>query len=489
MLRPDDLVGVPDFPLGNLTVSPARRVVENGEKSLTLEPRVMQLLVLLARERGKVVTRQTLFDEIWGGVPVGDDSLNRAAAGVRRAIELDRDNLGLETIPRTGYRLNVGSDAAPAGGWSRRQLAIGGAAGVAVASGAGTWWISRSRDSRAFDAMMTKAEDSLKYDDRSGEAIPYLNKAIEVRPDDARAHGLLAFANAIRLTTPGVDAAAALKQAESSSAAALAIDSSQPDALLSQLLLQRPMLDFAATEDRLRELLAAAPRNVRIMRQMWDVLHCVGRSRDALAFVERALTVEPQSAKVMFPRAQLLWITGRVPEADRVIDRAMDYWPNHPWVRFARYTIFAFTGRARAALEMLDKGQLRPPVFLDEIVPVLRATLTALENPTPATIAVARQASLDASERRPQGVAQPTMAMAALGELDAAFKMADAMFVGSAGSQPAKGTSWRFTPFLFTPPMTPMWTDPRFDAIADAAGLTDYWTKRGIGPDFRGGKV
>src|SRR6187551_1902962 len=104
MLRPDDLVGLADFQLGNLTLSPSRRAVEGGDRSIGVEPRVMQVLVLLAREKGKVVTRQCLFDEIWGGIPVGDDSLNRAVAGARRALELDPDNLNLETIPRTGYR-------------------------------------------------------------------------------------------------------------------------------------------------------------------------------------------------------------------------------------------------------------------------------------------------------------------------------------------------------------------------------------------------
>ena len=66
----------------------------------------MQVFLLLVDARGQVVTRDTLFDECWGGFQIGDNSLNRVIAGVRRALEeTARDRFKLETIPRTGYRL------------------------------------------------------------------------------------------------------------------------------------------------------------------------------------------------------------------------------------------------------------------------------------------------------------------------------------------------------------------------------------------------
>ena len=484
MLRPDDLAGLSDFDLGALTVSPSRRTVERDDRSIAVEPRIMQMLVLLARKRGMVVTRQTLFDEIWG-VPVGDDSLNRAAAGVRRALELDGEGLELETIPRTGYRLNVSGAAQRGGSWSRRQVAAGGAAALALAAGGGAWWTMRARQDRALDDLIRKGSEALAYDDRSPNAIPFFRQATELRPDAALPRGLLAYAHAMRINAPNADRAVALKEADRNATAALTLDPKQPEALLAQLLLQRSTLDFAATEDRLNALLAADPRNVRAMRNLWDLLQCVGRSREALALVERALAITPLSAVATFPRAQLLWINGRVPEADRVIDQAMAYWPTHPFVLFARYTIFAFTGREQAALAMLESPASRPAVYSADIVPVLRSTLLAMENPTPVAVGAAVKASLDHSRRFPQSPGQLMMAMSALGQLDAAFEMANDLFVGHAGARPAKGTSWRFTPFLFTPPMEAMWTDPRFEAITDAAGLTEYWSKRRIEPDFR----
>ena len=51
--------------------------------------------------------------------------------------------------------------------------------------------------------------------------------------------------------------------------------------------------------------------------------------------------------------------------------------------------------------------------------------------------------------------------------------------------QPVKGTAWRFAPWLFTPPTASLRADPRFLAICDAAGLSEYWAKRGIKPDYQ----
>ena len=66
----------------------------------------MQVLLRLVDARGHVVTRDSLFDECWGGAQVSDDSLNRVIASVRRALtETALDRFELETIPRTGYRL------------------------------------------------------------------------------------------------------------------------------------------------------------------------------------------------------------------------------------------------------------------------------------------------------------------------------------------------------------------------------------------------
>ena len=106
MLKIADLAGRADFDAGPLHISPARRSIEGPDGRTTVEPIVMKVFLLLLDARGTVVTRDELFGNAWGGVFVGDDSLNRAIARVRKiAAETAPGLFEIETIPRTGYRL------------------------------------------------------------------------------------------------------------------------------------------------------------------------------------------------------------------------------------------------------------------------------------------------------------------------------------------------------------------------------------------------
>jgi len=99
-----DLAGEPDFTLGALRVRPSlREVVDGGEREV-LEPRVMQVLVVLARRRGQVVSRDQLIEACWAGRVVGEDAINRCIARVRRLAEA-HGSFSIETIARVGYRL------------------------------------------------------------------------------------------------------------------------------------------------------------------------------------------------------------------------------------------------------------------------------------------------------------------------------------------------------------------------------------------------
>jgi DNA-binding winged helix-turn-helix (wHTH) protein/TolB-like protein len=99
-----DLAHAADFRVGALEVEPSTLQVRFAGSSRTVEPRVMQALVLLANERGKVVSRDRLIECCWGGRAVSEDAINRCIAKVRR-LGVDCGGFELETIPRVGYRL------------------------------------------------------------------------------------------------------------------------------------------------------------------------------------------------------------------------------------------------------------------------------------------------------------------------------------------------------------------------------------------------
>jgi DNA-binding winged helix-turn-helix (wHTH) protein len=62
-----DLAGEPDFALGSLKLRPSTREVVYGEAGEIVEPRLMQVLVVLARRRDHVVARDVLVEMCWGG--------------------------------------------------------------------------------------------------------------------------------------------------------------------------------------------------------------------------------------------------------------------------------------------------------------------------------------------------------------------------------------------------------------------------------------
>ena len=77
-----------------------------GKESTKLEPRVCQLLTYLCNHPGIAITRETLLDEVWPGMVVGDEALNNSVNKLRKAFGDDRQNPRIiETLPKIGYRL------------------------------------------------------------------------------------------------------------------------------------------------------------------------------------------------------------------------------------------------------------------------------------------------------------------------------------------------------------------------------------------------
>lgn len=102
---PVELAHEQAFSLGEMQVRPATLEVSGPGWAEALEPRVMQVLVVLARARGEVVSRDDLIRACWGGRVVGEDAINRCVARLRR-LARERGGFDLATVPRVGYRLD-----------------------------------------------------------------------------------------------------------------------------------------------------------------------------------------------------------------------------------------------------------------------------------------------------------------------------------------------------------------------------------------------
>jgi predicted ATPase/DNA-binding winged helix-turn-helix (wHTH) protein len=78
---------------------------EHG-RPVVVQPKVLELLILLVRERGRVLTKREIFAAVWPDVVVNEGSLARAALWARRAIRDDAQQ-AIVTVRGRGLRFDL----------------------------------------------------------------------------------------------------------------------------------------------------------------------------------------------------------------------------------------------------------------------------------------------------------------------------------------------------------------------------------------------
>ncbi|HKV79143.1 MAG TPA: winged helix-turn-helix domain-containing protein [Candidatus Sulfotelmatobacter sp.] len=123
----------------NCELDESRRELRVHGTSVELEPKPLEVLILLLHHAGEVVTKEELLECVWPGTTVVDGSVATAISKLRRVLG-DEDQHTILTVPRIGYRLisSVQSKALTGGVWAE----IGLHAGDNV-SGRDQWRLSR----------------------------------------------------------------------------------------------------------------------------------------------------------------------------------------------------------------------------------------------------------------------------------------------------------------------------------------------------------
>ncbi|CAD0299227.1 hypothetical protein NCPPB940_01500 [Xanthomonas hortorum pv. taraxaci] len=104
--RVTQLSSVPRFRLGPLLVEPERLALIDDGQTITLEPRMMEVLIALAERAGEVISAEQLLIEVWHGSFYGDNPVHKTIAQLRRKLGDDsRQPRYIETIRKRGYRL------------------------------------------------------------------------------------------------------------------------------------------------------------------------------------------------------------------------------------------------------------------------------------------------------------------------------------------------------------------------------------------------
>ncbi|HKR10884.1 MAG TPA: winged helix-turn-helix domain-containing protein [Pyrinomonadaceae bacterium] len=97
-----------------------RRLLYRGE-SITLKPKILDLLLYLVETRGQLIGKDDLMREVWPDTVVEENNITVSISHLRKILGEDRFNPKfIETVPRSGYRfvaevteLSVGQSPAP----------------------------------------------------------------------------------------------------------------------------------------------------------------------------------------------------------------------------------------------------------------------------------------------------------------------------------------------------------------------------------------
>lgn len=99
-------MAITQFYLGDWQVEPSSNTLRLGKFKRTIEPKAMDVLLLLCQQAGEVVSADDIVRQCWPDSPVGDNPIHKTITQLRKALD-DKasDPLFIETIRKRGYRV------------------------------------------------------------------------------------------------------------------------------------------------------------------------------------------------------------------------------------------------------------------------------------------------------------------------------------------------------------------------------------------------
>src|SRR6185295_13950173 len=95
--------GVYEF--GPFRLDVQERLLRRNGKTLPLESSQFQVLAVLVREAGHLVTRERLLQSVWNGIHVEEGSLTVTISVIRKALgDSPSEPKYIETVRKAGYR-------------------------------------------------------------------------------------------------------------------------------------------------------------------------------------------------------------------------------------------------------------------------------------------------------------------------------------------------------------------------------------------------
>ena len=175
--------------------------LQKHHNTVKLEPRVGQLLNYLCHHANVALARETLMEQVWPGMIVGDEALNNTVNKLRKAFNDDRQNPRvIETLPKIGYRLIASVEALDATDNSSNKItaiqqklpAINRVVilGVVALISVSIYWLWVDRNNSVAD-VISAANKSVLPVDQNAQSVVYNKK----RPSNVNTIAVMPFEN------------------------------------------------------------------------------------------------------------------------------------------------------------------------------------------------------------------------------------------------------------------------------------------------------
>ena len=95
----------PAFEFGPFSLDPGKRLLLRNGAAVPLAPKVLETLLVLVENRDRVLAKDELLDQVWGGASVEEGGLTRNVSILRKTLgEKPDDHQFIVTVPGHGYR-------------------------------------------------------------------------------------------------------------------------------------------------------------------------------------------------------------------------------------------------------------------------------------------------------------------------------------------------------------------------------------------------
>lgn len=109
--RIEDLAKRSRFRIADIQVQPDCMQIVRDQETISLEPRMMEVLVVLAMHVGETVSKERLLVDVWGSKVYGDSPVSKTVSNLRKLLGDDaRNPRYIETISKIGFKLIASVD-------------------------------------------------------------------------------------------------------------------------------------------------------------------------------------------------------------------------------------------------------------------------------------------------------------------------------------------------------------------------------------------